>query len=54
LIERKIDNERLILLHGEGGSYWHSRYGGAERGVVLGLVLIVLVVLSLFGGLNLR
>jgi len=56
LIERKIDNEQLILLLGEGGYYGHSRYGGAGLGavLVLGLVLIVLVVLSLLGGRNLR
>ena len=40
----------LVLLFGGGGGYYaHGRYGGAELGGVLGLVVLVLVVLWLFG-----
>ena len=44
----------LILLLGGGGYYGHSRYGGRGLGGVLGLVLVVMLVLWLFGGLGLR
>jgi hypothetical protein len=40
----------LVLLFGGGGGYYaHNRYGGSGLGGVLGLVVIVLVLLWLFG-----
>jgi hypothetical protein len=40
----------LVLLFGGGGGYYaHGRYGGSGLGGVLGLVVIVLVALWLFG-----
>jgi len=42
----------VLLLGGGGGYYAHGRYGGAGLGGVLGLVILVLVVLWLFGGLS--
>jgi hypothetical protein len=44
----------LFLLFGGGGGYYaHSRYGMPGLGGVLGLVVIILVALWLFGGLHL-
>ncbi|HLZ67284.1 MAG TPA: DUF3309 family protein [Aliidongia sp.] len=42
----------ILLLGGGGGYYGYSRYGGRGFGGALGLVLIILVVLWLFGGLH--
>lgn len=42
----------LIVLLGGGGYYAHGRYGGAGLGSVLGLVVVVLVMLWLFGNLG--
>ena len=42
----------LVLLLGGGGYYGHSRYGGRGLGGVLGLVLLIVVLLWLFGGLR--
>ena len=42
----------VLLLGGGGGYYAHRNYGGAGLGGVLGLVLIVILALWLFGGLR--
>jgi hypothetical protein len=42
----------ILLLGGSGGYYVHGRYGGAGLGDVLGLVVLVLVLVWLFGGLG--
>ncbi|MDP2332954.1 MAG: DUF3309 family protein [Reyranella sp.] len=42
----------ILLLGGGGGYYGYSRYGGRGLGGVLGLVLLIVVVLWLFGGLR--
>jgi hypothetical protein len=43
----------LVLLFGGGGGYYaHGRYGGTGLGGVLGIVVIVLLVLWLFGGIG--
>jgi len=42
----------ILLLGGGGGYYGYNRYGGAGLGGALGLVLIILVVLWLFGGVH--
>jgi uncharacterized membrane protein YccC len=42
----------ILLLGGGGGYYGYNRHGGRGLGGVLGLILIVLVVLWLFGGLH--
>jgi hypothetical protein len=42
----------ILLLGGGGGYYAHGRYGGAGLGGVLGLVLLVVVILWLFGGVG--
>jgi hypothetical protein len=43
----------IVLLFGGGGGYYaHNRYGGTGLGGVLGLVVLVLVVLWLFGGIG--
>jgi hypothetical protein len=43
----------LVLIFGGGGGYYaHGRYGGAGLGGVLGIVVLVLVALWLFGGLD--
>jgi uncharacterized protein DUF3309 len=44
----------LILLLGGGGYYGYDRYGGRGIGGVLGLVLVVLLAVWLFGGLHLN
>lgn len=41
----------VLLLGGGGGYYAHGRYGRTGLGSVLGLVVLVLVLLWLFGGL---
>jgi hypothetical protein len=41
----------VLLLGGGGGYYAHGRYGGTGLGGVLGLVVLVLVLMWLFGGL---
>lgn len=43
----------ILLLGGGGGYYGYNRYGSSGLGWVLGLVLIVLLVLWLFGGVGL-
>jgi hypothetical protein len=43
----------LILLLG-GGYYGYNRYGGRGIGGVLGLVVVVLLAVWLFGGLHLN
>ncbi len=41
----------LVILFGGGGGYYaHGRYGGTGLGGVLGLVVLVLLGLWLFGG----
>jgi hypothetical protein len=41
----------LVLIFGGGGGYYaHGRYGGTGLGGVLGVVVLVLVALWLFGG----
>jgi hypothetical protein len=40
----------ILLLGGGGGYYGYRQYGGAGLGGALGLVLIILLVLWLFGG----
>ena len=42
----------ILLLGGGGGYYAHVRYGAPGLGGVLGLVIIILVVLWLFGALT--
>ena len=42
----------VLLLGGGGGYYAHSNYGGAGLGGVLGVVVLVLVALWLFGGVG--
>jgi hypothetical protein len=43
----------LVLLLGGGGSYYgYSRYGGRGAGGTLGLVLIVIVAVWIFGGMH--
>jgi Protein of unknown function (DUF3309) len=44
----------LILLLGGGGYYGYNRYGGRGLGGVLGLVLVVLLAVWLFGGLHIN
>jgi hypothetical protein len=44
----------LILLFGGGGYYGYNRYGGRGLGGVLGLVLVVLLAVWLFGGWQLN
>ncbi len=44
----------ILLLGGGGGYYGYSRYGGSGLGGVLGLVLVVVLALWLFGGLQLN
>jgi hypothetical protein len=40
----------LVLLFGGGGGYYaHSYYGGAGLGGVLGVVLVIVILLWLFG-----
>jgi len=41
----------IFLLGGGGGYYVHGRYGGSGRGGILGLVVMVLAVLWLFGAM---
>jgi hypothetical protein len=43
----------ILLLGGGGGYYGYNRYGGRGIGGVLGLVLVVLLAVWLFGGLHL-
>jgi hypothetical protein len=43
----------VLLLGGGGGYYGYSTYGGTGLGGVLGLLVLVLIVLWLFGGINL-
>ena len=42
----------ILLLGGGGGYYGYSRYGGSGIGGALGLVLIIVLALWLFGGLH--
>ena len=42
----------VLILGGGGGYYAHGRYGGTGLGGVLGIVVLVLVALWLFGGLG--
>jgi hypothetical protein len=42
----------LLLLGGGGGYYGYSRYGGRGVGGTLGLVLIVIVAVWIFGGMH--
>ena len=43
----------LVLLFGGGGGYYaHRSYGGTGLGGVLGVVVLVLLALWLFGGLG--
>jgi hypothetical protein len=42
----------ILLLGGGGGYYGYNRYGGRGLGGVLGLILVFLVVVWLFGGLH--
>jgi len=44
----------ILLLGGGGGYYGYNRYGGAGLGGALGLVLIILLVLWLFGGIHIN
>ncbi len=44
----------ILLLGGGGGYYGYSRYGGSGLGGVLGLILVVVVALWLFGGLQIN
>jgi hypothetical protein len=41
----------VLLLGGGGGYYGYRSYGGPGLGSVLGLIVIVLLVVWLFGGL---
>ena len=44
----------LLLLFGGGGGYYaHRSYGTVGLGGVVGLIVVVLVVVWLFGGLHL-
>jgi hypothetical protein len=42
----------ILLLGGGGGYYGYNRYGGSGLGGALGLVVIVLLALWLFGGFH--
>ena len=42
----------ILLLGGGGGYYGYNRYGGRGLGGVLGVVLLIVVALWLFGGLR--
>lgn len=44
----------VLLLGGGGGYYGYNRYGGSGLVGALGLVLIVLVAVWLFGGLHIN
>jgi hypothetical protein len=42
----------VLVFGGGGGYYAHRNYGGAGLGGVLGLVLIIILALWFFGGLQ--
>jgi hypothetical protein len=42
----------MLLLGGGGGYYGYSRYGGRGAGGTLGLVLVGIIALWLFGGMH--
>jgi Protein of unknown function (DUF3309) len=44
----------ILLLGGGGGYYGYNRYGGRGLGGVLGLVLVIMLAVWLFGGLHLN
>ena len=44
----------LLLLGGGGGYYGYNRFGGRGLGGAIGLVVVVLLALWLFGGLRLH
>lgn len=42
----------VLLLGGGGGYYGYSRYGGSGLGGAVGLVLVIMLAVWLFGGLH--
>lgn len=45
----------LVILLGGGGGYWAHQNYGANGGLgVVGLILVIMLLLYLFGGLRIR